>query len=292
MAARVYALLPKLTALTLIWLLATSTITFAAGGRPAVNRPAPAPAAPKGQQTLIVPDVRRQAYVFAKGILEDGGFAWRVQGPIGGYAANLVASQQPAPGTKVVDNGAPTIVLSLERNPGYAEQGVPENASPYAGTKVVLAKRPAKAKAPAPSPAPAPAPAAPETKRDKQPAKAKAKAPKSAQKSPKDDARKAAFHVPGAPAEPLDEMPLPDRARLLERRLAGSAEPRPELVQYWLYQHSWIVTGAKFGWSGGAEALRTLVAVDRDLQARWGIGAKSAAVARAALAEVERRSRS
>jgi hypothetical protein len=52
------------------------------------------------------------------------------------------------------------------------------------------------------------------------------------------------------------------------------------------------VTGAKFGWSGGAESLRILVGVDRDLRARWGIGAKSEAVARAALAEVKRRSRS
>jgi hypothetical protein len=62
-------------------------------------------------------------------------------------------------------------------------------------------------------------------------------------------------------------------------------------VNYWLYQHAWLVTGARFGWSGGAEALRILVRVDRDLQARWGIGGKSLAVARAALAEVERRSR-
>jgi hypothetical protein len=62
-------------------------------------------------------------------------------------------------------------------------------------------------------------------------------------------------------------------------------------VNHWLYQHSWLVTGARFGWSGGAEALRILVRIDRDLQARWGIGAKSLAVARAALAQVERRSR-
>ena len=29
------------------------------------------------RQTIVVPDVRRQAYVFAKGILQDAGFAWR-----------------------------------------------------------------------------------------------------------------------------------------------------------------------------------------------------------------------
>jgi hypothetical protein len=62
-------------------------------------------------------------------------------------------------------------------------------------------------------------------------------------------------------------------------------------VSFWLYQHSWIVTGARFGWSGGAGALEILVRVDRGLQRRWGFGGKSARVARAALAEVRRKSR-
>src|SRR3712207_1752450 len=126
MAARLSALLPRLAALTLIWLLATSTLTFAAAGRaPTAPAPAVAPTAPRGQKVLVVPDVRRQAYVFAKGILEDGGFAWRVRGTVRGYAANTVLTQRPAPGTKVVDNGAPTIVLTLKRNGAYAENGLP-----------------------------------------------------------------------------------------------------------------------------------------------------------------------
>jgi hypothetical protein len=85
-------------------------------------------------------------------------------------------------------------------------------------------------------------------------------------------------------------MPLPDRARLLEKRVAGQAELTKSLVNYWLFQHSWLVTGAKFGWHDGAKALRILVRVDQSMQSRWGIGAKSAAVARAALAEVESKS--
>ncbi len=273
MAARLTALLPRLVALTLIWLLATSTITFAAAGR---STPVPAPElapAPKGPETLVVPDVRRQAYVFAKGILQDGGFAWRVDGSVKGYAANLVAVQHPAPGVKVIDTGSPTILLRLERNPDYAERGLPENESPNEGTKLVLASAAAKA--------PKPAPAAPK--------KQKPKKEKKAAPAPVEKSREAAFAVPGAPAEPLDEMPLPKRAELLERKLAG-AEPNPALVQHWLYQHSWIVTGAKFGWSGGAEALRKLVRIDDDLMARWGVGAKSSAVANAALAEVEAKS--
>jgi hypothetical protein len=269
MAARLTALLPRLVALTLIWLLATSTITFAAAGR-STPAPAPQPApAAKGPEVLVVPDVRRQAYVFAKGILEDGGFGWRVEGSVKGYAANLVAVQHPAPGVKVVDNGSPTILLRLERNPGYEEHGLPENESPQAGTRLILASAPAKA----------PAPAAPK----------KQKKEKKAAKVPSTPSREPAFVVPGAPAEPLDEMPLPKRAELLEQRVSGR-EPNPALVQHWLYQHSWIVTGARFGWSGGAEALRTLISVDNDLQARWGVGAKSSAVARAALAEVEAKS--
>jgi hypothetical protein len=63
-------------------------------------------------------------------------------------------------------------------------------------------------------------------------------------------------------------------------------------VKHWLYQHAWIVTGAEMGWSHGAEALRTLIAADRRVWALWGIGARSAAVARQALAEVEARSKS
>ena len=100
---------------------------------------------------LVVPDVRQQAYVFAKGTLEQGGFAWRVEGGVRGYSANVVASQSPAPGSKVVADGAPTIVLRLQRNAGYAQEGTPENSLPYAGVPArrfgVGASRKAKAKA-------------------------------------------------------------------------------------------------------------------------------------------------
>jgi PASTA domain len=292
MAARLSALLPRLVALTLIWLLATSTITFAAGGRTTAPPPPPATPAPKGPEYLVVPDVRRQAYVFAKGILADGGFAWRVTGPVKGYAANTVVSQRPAPGAKVEDTGAPEIVLVLERNPAYPEHGLPENASPTPGTPVVLAgarTAPPAEQAPAEE-APAEEPPA-EEPAPKEPADEPEKDKKKKQAEPADDKRAPAFVVKGAPPEPRDELPLPERAHLLEQRLAAHRKPTPALVNFWLYQHAWLVTGARFGWSGGAEALRVLVRVDRDLQARWGIGGKSLAVARAALAEVERRSR-
>jgi hypothetical protein len=83
-------------------------------------------------------------------------------------------------------------------------------------------------------------------------------------------------------------MPLPERARKLAGRLAAAPRPTPRLVRYWLYQHSWIVTGARFGWKDGDDALRILIRIDRDLQARFGFGARSAAVASRALADVSR----
>jgi hypothetical protein len=104
-------------------------------------------------------------------------------------------------------------------------------------------------------------------------------------------ARPPAFHVAGAPKEPADEISLPARAELLRRWVAAHRSPTNENVHHWLYQHAWLVDGAEFGWWHGAQALRTLIAIDRMVQARWGIGGRSEAVARAALARVAARSR-
>src|SRR5438874_11959486 len=112
-------------------LIAGGTLTLAADRAP-IERPSLVAVAP-GPTTLTVPDVTGQAYVFAKGILQDHGFAWHVAGPVEGYAANVVASQQPAAGTSVVDTGAPTVALTLERNSSYAERGRPDNDAPYTG---------------------------------------------------------------------------------------------------------------------------------------------------------------
>ena len=100
--------------------------------------------------------------------------------------------------------------------------------------------------------------------------------------------RPAAFHVPGAPKEPLDEIPLPARARRLEAWLARGRDPTAANERHWLYQHAWIVTGARFGWWHGAEALSVLIRVDRRVESRWGVGYRSEAVARGALAAVRR----
>jgi hypothetical protein len=222
------------------------------------------------QAELVVPDVRGQVYVFAKGALEDAGFAWRVAGPVKGYAANTVVTQSPAPGARVVDTGAPTITLTLARNARYAEKGAPENRAPFAGTAVRRAGVPVAVRA--------------------KPVVAKAK-PKKKVAAKKPAVRVPAFLVPGAPREPLDEITLDARARKLDRWLGTRPQPTDANVEHWLYQHAWIVTGARFGWSHGEAALRILIGVDREVEAQWGYGSRSRSVAEQALAEVRERSR-
>jgi hypothetical protein len=100
--------------------------------------------------------------------------------------------------------------------------------------------------------------------------------------------RPPAFHVPGAPKEPLDEIPLPARARRLEAWLTLDRAPTAANQRHWLYQHAWIVTGARFGWWHGAEALDVLIRVDRRVESQWAIGYRSEAVASGALAAVRR----
>ena len=71
--------------------------------------------------------------------LEDAGFSWKVTGSVEGFAANIVASQSPAPGTRVVDTGSPAIQVTLAANGQYKQEGSPENAAPYPGSSVKVA---------------------------------------------------------------------------------------------------------------------------------------------------------
>lgn len=289
---------------------------------------AEAATAPK---TTVVPDLRKQAYVFAKATLLDGGFAWRVEGATQGYPANLVVAQTPAPGTRVViDAGAPTILLRLAPNPRSAEAGSPEAGSPYSGTEALTpaqaaalarrqaraaeqaaakAARAAKAAKPAPIAAkpaatrtfyraadvvapPVQAAAAPAKKAAvKRPAikRPAVKKPTPARKPAPPAARPVAFTVPGAPVEPVRELPLPARARLLAAWAAKAPAYTAQTRHHFLYQHAWVVTGARFGWSQGARALRTLVAADTQLARHWPTARFQLREARAALAEVEQR---
>jgi hypothetical protein len=282
--------------------LATATALSAAGdgaGTEPVGAPEPVEVAAI-DEPLLVPDVRKQPYVVAKGILDDAGFAWKVAGAVDGFAANTVVKQDPAPGTLVEDTGAPLVTLRLKANRAYDERGVAKNTSSYRGTQVVVWSEDAGGDAAGteigeipPAEPVAPAPAEPAAEPAAEPveepaADAPADAPAAAPAAP--EGREPDFVVPGAPPEPPGELPLTERAERLAKKVAAASEATPELVDHWLYQHEWIVQGALFGWSDGEEALVALIEIDEGMQARWGIGAKSADVARDALAEVRRRS--
>jgi hypothetical protein len=281
MAFRLATLLPRAVIVAVVWVLGTAAFTLAADNTIVGAAKPNAAAAPAAQPELIVPSVSGQAYVFAKGILEDAGFAWHVAGSVHGYSSNRVVTQSPAAGTRVVDTGAPTVTLRLVRGP-YDQLGRPADNSPYSGTAVRLAGLASVTK-PAAKPK-----AKPKTKPVAKP-KAKPVAKPKQKPTTKPSARPPAFSVQGAPKEPLDEMPLTARAQRLETWVAGKPKT-PANVQHWLYQHAWIVTGARFGWWHGADALETLIRVDQRVEREWGIGAKSESVARATLAQVRRRS--
>jgi hypothetical protein len=345
MAVRV----PRLLVLALIALLATAGLTLAAQ-QTLVPTTSPSSGAPLPQKraTLVVPDLRNQAFVFAKGALQDAGFAWRVAGSVHGYSANTVATQSPAAGARIYDTGAPLVTLTLVRNKRYPQKGSAEDRSPYRATAVAIAEPsetsleapPASSPAPAAAPAtttpatttpvaPAPASTTPASTTpatttpasttpaaapaaNKLPARAPAASTAHAAQAPgatpaakpvakpaakpvtstaSSQARPPAFLVAGAPKEPLDEISLPQRARALDSWLASHQRPTNKNVKYWLYQNEWIVTGARFGWWHGADALQTLIRVDRRAQSLWGVGSKSASVAAGALSEVKARSR-
>ena len=255
--------LPRVIAIAAAILLLTATFSLAAGTRSAT--PQAKPVVPK-QRVLIVPDVRRQVFVFAKGMLEDSGLGWVVKGDVHGYAANRVVSQSPKPGTRVIDTGTPKITLQLEHPASAAQLGSPEDVSPYGASLVRLtAAEAAHIKALAAK---------------KAASAAAAKAREAARK------RSPAFAVPGAPREPLNQPSLPSRAKALAKWVEKHPAPTAANNRHWLAEHSWIVTGAKFGWWGGAEALQTLVGVDLRAEQLWHVGSRNRVLAQQALREV------
>src|SRR5579862_267132 len=291
MESRLPAFLPRMAAVILVALAATAGLTYAAGRKLASAPPSPTVTTTPQLATIVVPDLTNEAYVFAKGQLQGAGFAWKVAGSVQGYASNTVVAQSPAPGTKLLDTGAPPITLTLALNKPYKQTGAPEDASPYSPTALRLADvavAPAAPLATTTTTTTTTTAATPATKTVKK----IAAAPKKTAAAPLyPQHRPVAFVVPGAHKEPLDEMPLPDRAAMLGTWLATHRMPTNANVSYWLYQNDWVVAGARMGWWRGAEALRALIAVDARTVAVWKLGAKSEAVARSTLAEVEARSK-
>jgi hypothetical protein len=265
--------------------------------------------------------------VFAKGILQDHGFAWHVAGTVQGFAANTVAAQLPAPGTTVVDTGAPLITLTLALNPSYAEQGTPENDAPYPGTAITLPAKvsrkpvttgtprlepvvepqgalpaPAPTATPTPTPTPTPAPTPATTTTAVPPAPAPTvpvTAPGAPATTPtvtlpttapvSSPPRLPDFSVPGAPKEPAALQSLPDRVTALAAWLESHRDRSAQNVNHWLYVHAYVVAGARFGWWHGAEALQALIDLDRRAEALWGVQSRSRTTAGKALADVRAR---
>ena len=226
----------------------------------------------------VVPGVLNQPYVFAESALQQQGFGWEVVGPVAGFASVIVSSQTPAPGTKVVDTGAPLVTLRLTKPKGYITQGTPENSSPYAGTKIMLPAGSTETVQSTTSVLPTTTgTVSTSTTRSTSTSTSTRTTPTQVKKRPP------AFKIAGAKREPLDEIPLPRRARNLSTWLDSHRQISAANESYWLFQHAWIVTGAKFGWWHGAQALETLIAVDRRIEALWGIGSRSEAEARSAL---------
>ena len=127
--------LRRIAAIALLSFLTAVPFAFASEPRSASGPKAPLRPATHAPVTLVVPDVQGQAYVFAEGALEDAGFSWYVTGR-NGFSSSTVVAQSPAPGTRVLDTGAPLVTLQVKRNRAYGERGTAENKSPYRGTAV------------------------------------------------------------------------------------------------------------------------------------------------------------
>lgn len=129
--------LPRLTAVAAAGLLVSATISLAADKPAAMQKPSAH--SKSAQRLMVVPDVRNQMFVFASGMLEDAGFGWKVRGSVHGYPANVVVSQSPKPGTRVIDTGAPTITVSLAPGKGQ-ELGQPQDRSSYGASLIRRAR--------------------------------------------------------------------------------------------------------------------------------------------------------
>lgn len=234
----------------------------------------------------VVPGVVGQLYVFAESTLQERGFGWKVVGPVEGFAGMTVASQDPVAGTTVVDTGAPLVTLRLAKPKDYVSQGTPENSSPYVGTEILFPAGSAgtgRSTTSARTTTTNTFSASTSTSTTTTGSTSTTTHSTTSTKPSSSRARPPAFTIAGAKPEPLDEIPLPQRAKNLNSWLDSHREASAATERYWLFQHAWIVFGAKFGWWHGAQALETLIAVDKRVELLWGLGSKSEAEARAAL---------
>ena len=205
-----------------------------------------------------------------------------------GYAANIVVSQSPAPGTRVIATARRSSSLRLEPKRLYAQTGEPEDARPT-GRQPPPALGSARTATPTATKRPGDSRATPAATKAAPRRRMRSRAAKTAAAKPAATAPPA-FEVAGRPKEPLDEMSLSDRAKQLaawvERIRTDRRERRPLALPAQLDRHRREASAG----GDGADALRTLVAVDNRVQKLWGVGAQSEQVARQTLAKVKERS--
>ena len=214
----------------------------------------------------------------------------------------------------MLETGAPTITLTLMPNPSYIERGTPDNDAPYAGTAIRLpanvTQRPQTDVTPRLEPVPVPASPGlqPSVTTPAQPTATPAVTQPAAPVTPvlptpvattpipapvpkvSTGPRPPDFKVPGAPKEPVRSLSLPDRAAALATWIESHHDPSATNLNHWLYEHAYVVAGARFGWWHGAEALQALIAVYKRAEVLWGVGSQSRTTAEKALAEVRSRS--
>ena len=271
-------------------------MTLAQGSGQTTPPPAPVAVEAEKPDVLVVPDVRRQAYVFAKGILQDAGFAWRVQRRRGrlrrqhGRRADAGARrprdrQRRAGGRRSGWRAARSTPSAASRRTSRRSQGRRSSSS--------RTGRPSRRRMRRPSPRPPSRPLLrrrrrlrPRPRRPRPPAPATTEptttAPAPAAPPAQDPAyRKPDFTVSGAPGEPTAEMPLPARAT----RARGAGRQAEEALRPGSSTSGSTSTPgsspapASAGRTGTSPCRRSS-SVDRSLQTRFGFGAKSEPVPR------------
>ena len=175
----------------------------------------------------VVPGVVGQLYVFAEGTLQEHGFGWKVVGPVEGFAGVTVASQDPVAGTTVVDTGAPLVTLRLAKPKDYVPQGTPENSSPYVGTEILLPAGSAgtgRSTTSARTTTTSTFSTSTTTGSTTTGSTSTTTHSTTSTKPNPSQARPPAFTIAGAKPEPLDEIPLPQRAKSLNAWLDSHRE--------------------------------------------------------------------
>ena len=129
-------LLLRLVVLTLVWVFATTSITLASDDstatEPLSTAPPPTQDPLEEATVLVVPDVRRQTYVFAKGFLEDAGFPWQAAGTIKVTRSNRVSMAESRAPLLRREHGRPRDVSQAFFFWGTPNEGFPRTTRPTA----------------------------------------------------------------------------------------------------------------------------------------------------------------